>query len=474
MDTVGWLRCFEADSRIESAIDALASWPILVTLMHITSDVRDAHGAEQLVGWLWEVTSKVVEGGMSFLAAALTIAAPSLAKDVDASALSELIAPISRATSSDPVDLSDLSSSCEIIETLASRDNVDVTVFLDYWTVFTDFVHHAEIQDEEQTKVMSKCKESIIRGLVDLSACPTMLDHAVFWSCMREWLKQTERSDMTMCALLCFGNGSMSDLAAVELVPRIMDDLVPILKPSTPVNVQHALLGLLRNLSIPAANKELLGEDVLDGLVGMDPWNTDKDLVGSVQGGAVALVKNLCRDNGEGSLSCIADLSAANSRRFIKIQAGVDAVYGLMARTDDQAIRFEATRIFVNVIRSFAKDSVPLDALANERTVGYLCELVRLGGDKPILVNEGLIALNLLATFTRDGSVIVVEKLLAAEEGSQSALAALSSAWAAHRNESAYEGIWKNAATLTEKLQQRAEKSSRDRLEVFQRALQAL
>ena len=296
------LSLLPSSSTTEQALDSLASWALLSILIRVASDLRDTPNAGQLSAWLWEITSKVVDAGKQTCVNGADDQAPRLASAIDPAALNEILRPIIRVTAappSSPSDLSSLSPSCEVIESLASRDDVDIAAFVDHLTYFTDFVHHVDTQGEEQIKLVSNCKESIIRALVDLSAAPGLLRCVGFWSCMREWLEQTERSDMTMCSLLCFGNASMSDEVAIEMAPRILDDLVSILKPSTPVTVQHALLGLLRNLSIPAANKEVLGEKAMEKVLEMDPWNADKDLVGSVQGGAVALIKNLCRDNGE-------------------------------------------------------------------------------------------------------------------------------------------------------------------------------
>lgn len=63
-------------------------------------------------------------------------------------------------------------------------------------------------------------------------------------------------------------------------------------------------VGLLKNLSIPMANKILLGEAGLIQklLVDMDCLKPERDIVGSVQGGAAGVVKNLCKNNGMPSL----------------------------------------------------------------------------------------------------------------------------------------------------------------------------
>jgi len=77
------------------------------------------------------------------------------------------------------------------------------------------------------------------------------------------------------------------------------------MKSSTPMLVQHALIGLLRNLSIPEANKKPLGDaDVIEKLVAMDPWAESRDVLGSVQGGAVGVIKNLVREGEHKQSNC--------------------------------------------------------------------------------------------------------------------------------------------------------------------------
>jgi hypothetical protein len=62
---------------------------------------------------------------------------------------------------------------------------------------------------------------------------------------------------------------------------------------------QHAVIGLLKNLSIPTTNKAALGQaGVIVKLASMSVWSPERDLVGSVQGGSVGVVKNLCRGDG--------------------------------------------------------------------------------------------------------------------------------------------------------------------------------
>ncbi len=79
--------------------------------------------------------------------------------------------------------------------------------------------------------------------------------------------------------------------------PSLLPRLTALLDPSTPVIVQHALVGLLRNLAIPEPNKRKLGNaGCLPRLLAMGPWAAERDMLGSVQGGAVGIVKQLVRD----------------------------------------------------------------------------------------------------------------------------------------------------------------------------------
>lgn len=70
-----------------------------------------------------------------------------------------------------------------------------------------------------------------------------------------------------------------------------------LLNPKSPLIVQHALLGLLRNLSIPEPNRKPLGEaGVVEGVVNLEPWSEQRDVVGAVQGSAIGVIKALVRD----------------------------------------------------------------------------------------------------------------------------------------------------------------------------------
>lgn len=107
----------------------------------------------------------------------------------------------------------------------------------------------------------------------------------------------------------------------------ILPQISPLLSSNTDTKLKHALgklkpfrrlpltpfadsrcpptVGLLKNLSIPAPNKAILGDsDVMQLLVNMGCLSKDLDEVQSVQGGCLGVIKNACKGSG-GSLSSL-------------------------------------------------------------------------------------------------------------------------------------------------------------------------
>jgi hypothetical protein len=90
-------------------------------------------------------------------------------------------------------------------------------------------------------------------------------------------------------------------------------------------------------------------------------------------------------------------------------QAVVNEILALIIRTEDPAIRFEATRVFVNALRSLAgfrdpSTTTSFECLADQRILDALCDMLRQSKPYPVLANESIISLALLATFGPAGT----------------------------------------------------------------------
>lgn len=117
------------------------------------------------------------------------------------------------------------------------------------------------------------------------------------------WLKERTEAwlddpSMTHQGLSALANTIHDGDAAIKVLQQreLLSRLLRLMTPDQSVQNQHALLGLLRNLSIPKENIPKLGKPVLDGVVAMKPWAQAKDQVEQLQRNAVLTVSHLVTD----------------------------------------------------------------------------------------------------------------------------------------------------------------------------------
>ncbi|KAK6909070.1 hypothetical protein I203_103081 [Kwoniella mangroviensis CBS 8507] len=303
-----------------------------------------------IIRWTWSILSIVLEEPPSSL---------------DASTFDIFILPFSSTSSDIDTHLHIITSASDILEAILAPEGPVHQQILPHLDVLLEFVEKAEVpeeakeetQDEDEgsdedetpdrTKSLASAKAAIIRVLVGLSSeIPSLLE----------------------------GDSS--------LLPVIL----PLLSPFTPATTQHAVIGLVRNLSVPIETKTILGEaGVVERLAEMQVWSQEKDLLGSVQGGAAVILKNLCRND------------VKNSHRFLA--QPLDPLLDLIKRAEDPALTFECTRLLVNIIKSLSLAKEPLNPVADQRIVDALVRMLVDGAQYMILQSESVIALTLLATF---------------------------------------------------------------------------
>lgn len=80
----------------------------------------------------------------------------------------------------------------------------------------------------------------------------------------------------------------------------IAPDLVSLLDSDLDVKVKHGVIGLLRNLSTPPANRPILGQaGVIAKLSAAQIFGDKGDVAEIVQISGINLTKHLCTNNGE-------------------------------------------------------------------------------------------------------------------------------------------------------------------------------
>nr|ODO04172.1 hypothetical protein L204_00527 [Cryptococcus depauperatus CBS 7855] len=235
-------------------------------------------------------------------------------------------------------------------------------------------------------------KAFLIHGTVaisnELSSCPNA---ERFWARMRRWLYNNEvweRKDLLECALLSFGNSVIDGKSAERLLleDAFLSRLKRLFKLDTPDSTQHALVGVLKNLSIPERNKKILFQSgILDEMIAIGIWSHKKDLLQSVQGGAVVIFKHLCKNQPEISFQLLSKYK--------------DDLLIFLERTDDPAIKYEGTRIFVNSVKNIPKDASPSERelFKDGRIAALMVDMFVNACQYPLLRHEAILGLALLA-----------------------------------------------------------------------------
>lgn len=366
---------------------------------------------------------------------------PTLASGI-VTALTELIlssSPADDATSLDR-DLASTESdilivAAELVETLTLDDAAPSRAALAVPSLVTRLVEFVEqssyparwpADDDELANSFATVKAVSSRALIAAAGEERVVEtaftdgaepaaHAWLVTRLVHWVADdaTARPDLVITGLVALANIARSDrncTALVTLAPYA--DVLPaaiariLIERSTPAaiasgkpgehtQILHGALGLLKHLSVPAGNKVVLGRlGVIEPTLGL--LRPAIDVVQPLQHAAIGALKHLCTANVDNALQVVeADDFALLAE--------------LVGRTEDVRLRSETTRVIGNVARSLWMSAPGHDDLAkrvqartrlssHQPAIEALAELVRTGERYPILVNEGVTALALLAT----------------------------------------------------------------------------
>ncbi|GAA6003046.1 hypothetical protein JCM10207_001961 [Rhodosporidiobolus poonsookiae] len=276
------------------------------------------------------------------------------------------------------------------------------------------------------------------------------------------WLEEAQgqgREDMLICAAHMLAGLGRSDAHTEALVheyglaaplARIVREHVDRQlaapgergRPGETTQILFGVVSLLRHLAIPLRNRQVVGETGVVPTVAL-LLRKELDIVGPLQLSAIGLLKHLTATNIANSLEVLGlpppaddpDAPAPSST------LPLEHIAALVSRTDDTRLRSEATRILVNLVRTLfsskpaiahapshdSAQSAPAathlddeevlraqgrEVLVRMDVVEALSELVRLSERYPMLINEGIVALALLAGGSDQGATLVLAALV--------------------------------------------------------------
>ncbi|KAJ1956191.1 hypothetical protein IWQ62_005360, partial [Dispira parvispora] len=229
-------------------------------------------------------------------------------------------------------------------------------------------------------------------------------------------------------AALCIGNLSRSDAHCIKLaeIPGLMDSLVQVIQHTKNYQTQHALTGLLRNLAIPAPNKRIIGQTNLIPVVAR---LLDTKL-GPLQVNVIAILKSLVTgDQLANALRMIQPLDASTMPSLVhSVKLAASTVTGVtlegshfdntplglllqvLQEKQLERVHCEGSRVIVNLIKiDFASGP---DTKLRQTVLTQLDQIVPplaflvTKTKFNVLVNEGLVALNLLFTYASSGLLV--------------------------------------------------------------------
>jgi len=276
-----------------------------------------------------------------------------------------------------------------------------------------DFLERAELPDdagEEEEKQFDRICKSFVKAIVGVSLADDNLSHLYENSTvLHRYLKWVEgsdsdhiTSDMQTCAALSLGNLARTDQHCIDLVQQhhLEVPLLKLLQKTEDLRVQHAVVSILKNLSLPKQNKQSVGAAGTIQIVS-EYLDSSKDMLKPVQFAVIGILK----------LLSIGDVFNATQivipeRHIEGGSSGISPltrVVEFIERVDDVAARSEATRVLVNLIKTVwsqehASSSLLKERLCSLKTVTALTALVR-SSKFSILQNEGIISLTLLFTY---------------------------------------------------------------------------
>ncbi|KKA26948.1 hypothetical protein TD95_001075 [Thielaviopsis punctulata] len=197
---------------------------------------------------------------------------------------------------------------------------------------------------------------------------------------LKSWISPSEPASVAAAASISLGNLARSDTACTAMVAdhKIHEPLVSLLSDPAVTDSQllHASLSFLKNLSIPASNKLIIGSS---GLLAPNvlPRIWEIDVNPQVQFAAVSLTRLLIsnRDN----FTRLYNLAASEVDNSVNGKTHIQRLVEVFRRTDAEPTKMEAARTIAAICRllhTAPSASAAADISAAERAVFYAAHSV--------------------------------------------------------------------------------------------------
>ncbi|KAI1134580.1 ARM repeat-containing protein [Hypoxylon sp. FL0543] len=232
-----------------------------------------------------------------------------------------------------------------------------------------------EVDDAEERAQLNQLQNIYTQTLADLSAHPHFVElcslNGPLTDLLLQWLS-SRCTPLQTAACLALGNIARSDATSISLVQEmsVHKSLISILSspdsPATDAQLLHSVLSFLKNLSIPASNKAVLGDaGILDPLVLPRLWEMDTQP--QIQFDAVSLARLLLVSSPANVRRvCSPFPSAAQPSSSSPSRTPLHQLMDLHRKADQEPIKMETARAVANVCRVLHSDKPPGSSLLPE------------------------------------------------------------------------------------------------------------
>ncbi|KAL3427756.1 GTP binding protein [Phlyctema vagabunda] len=231
--------------------------------------------------------------------------------------------------------------------------DITLSILVDSYTRFdTNPSAGVSQPDQDDAKQLSQMRSGLNQTLSDISSLPEFAIAvpviSPFASSLRRWLSSPQ-IQLQVCACIMLGNIARSDAACEEFVHtcQVHKPLITVLNETSDSQLLHATLGFLKNLALPAKNKQALGEA---GLMEALPRLWALDTLQQIQYSSISLARVLIVGTFDNVRRIVQRLSSdpdspANMRSHVSL------LIALFERTDVEPVRMEIARLLTAMMR---------------------------------------------------------------------------------------------------------------------------
>ncbi|KAG2178013.1 hypothetical protein INT43_003266 [Umbelopsis isabellina] len=299
------------------------------------------------------------------------------------------------------------------------------------FTTLLDIIEHGELPhgaDEEEEEQFATILKSLVKAVVGVSLSgiyqpggPILLDANLDRlyknsSILNRYLKwidsENEKvtSDMQTCAALSLGNLARTDEHCIELVQQhhVEVPLLKLLQDSEDLRVQHAVVSILKNLSLPKQNKQNIAAAGTINIVA-HYLDSSKDMLKPIQFAVIGILKLLAAGdaNWEHKVFNVSQIVVAeqpvDDQDKSDDASPLKRIIEFISRVDDVAAQSEAIRVLVNCIKTAWSQEHTSSIILREKlcTTTIMKALVSMVQTSKfsVLQNEGIISLTLLLSY---------------------------------------------------------------------------